>query len=256
LPAGDSILVIWFKILCLAGNVNEDGAMFLTRDIPYTEDMLATEFHRPIDTVRLALKVLQQFGMIEIIDNVYQVTNWQRYQNIDGLERIREQTRIRVARYKENQKLLQGNVSGNAEVTQSNAPRTKNQELRTKNQDKDTTPKPPKGDSEPSTINQFIKSLPYSESFKSAFHDFAEMRRTIKHPMTVRAAQMILNNLDKLSADEKTRIDILNQSIEHSWQGVFEIKGNQQSVKGKQPDYSDPNRYAGEQEDLPEWAKK
>jgi len=74
--------------------------------------------------------------------------------------------------------------------------------------------------------------------------------------MTVRAAQMILNNLDKLSADEKTRIDILNQSIEHSWQGVFEIKGNQQSVKGKQPDYSDPNRYAGEQEDLPEWAKK
>lgn len=86
--------------------VNEDGSILLTKDIPYTEDMLATEFGRSLDTVRLALKVLQQFGMIEIVDNIYQVTNWEKYQNADGLERIREQARIRNRRYRERLKEL------------------------------------------------------------------------------------------------------------------------------------------------------
>lgn len=98
---------------------------------------------------------------------------------------------------------------------------------------------PPK---EPTTVNQFIKSLDRSEKFKSAFMDFAEMRRTIKHPMTVRAAQMILNKLDKLSCNEQEQIDILNQSIEHSWQGVFALKDKQNKSI---PDYSGSKDFFG-----------
>lgn len=110
----------------------------------------------------------------------------------------------------------------------------------------DNNPLPPKGESEPSTINQFIKSLPYSESFKSAFHDFAEMRRTIKHPMTVRAAQMIVTDLNKLSDTEQGKIDILNQSIKKSWQGVFEVKEQGQQKKSTEPDYSKSIDFFGE----------
>lgn len=98
--------MVWFKILCLAGMVNEDGAIFLTKDIPYTEDMLATEFGRSIDTVRLSLKVLQQFGMIEIVDNIYQVTNWEKYQNADGLERLREYNRLAKRKERDKKRLL------------------------------------------------------------------------------------------------------------------------------------------------------
>lgn len=98
---------------------------------------------------------------------------------------------------------------------------------------------PPK---EPTTINQFIKSLDRSEKFKSAFRDFAEMRKTIKHPMTVRAAQMILSKLDRLSNDEQEQIDILNQSIEHSWQGVFALKDKQNKSI---PDYSGSKDFFG-----------
>ena len=55
MPEADSILVIWFKLLCLAGNINESGLLLITKDIPYTEEMLANEFKRPINTVRLEI---------------------------------------------------------------------------------------------------------------------------------------------------------------------------------------------------------
>lgn len=106
LPEADTILVIWFKLLCLAGVVNDYGQVYLTKDIPYTEQMLATQFNRPLATVQMALNVFKSFGMIEITDDIMRVSNWEKYQNIDGMERVREQNRIRKQRQREREKLL------------------------------------------------------------------------------------------------------------------------------------------------------
>lgn len=54
--------------------------------------------------------------------------------------------------------------------------------------------------------------------------DFIEMRKEIKKKLTPRALKMILNKLDKLAGDEYTKIKILEQSILHSWQDVYELK--------------------------------
>lgn len=121
MPDGDSLIVIWVKLLVLAGNVNDNGYVYFTKDIPYTDELLATQFSRPLNTIRLALDVFERFGMIEIVDNLILVSNWEKYQNIDGLEKIREQNRIRQARWKEKQKLLTSNVTDNVTVTDSNA---------------------------------------------------------------------------------------------------------------------------------------
>lgn len=104
LPDGDTLIVIWLKILVLAGSVNDGGLVYFTQDIPYTDQLLATEFNRPLPTVQLALRTFQQFGMIEIVNDLIHVSNWERYQNIEGLEKVREQTRKRVAAYREKQK--------------------------------------------------------------------------------------------------------------------------------------------------------
>ena len=117
LPEGDTIIVIWFKILCLAGTINDNGNIYITQEIPYTDETLATQFNRPLKTIQLALHTFQSFGMVEIIDDILRVSNWENYQNIAGLEKIREQTRKRVAKYRENQRLLGCNVT----VTQRNA---------------------------------------------------------------------------------------------------------------------------------------
>ena len=121
MPDADTIIVIWFKLLCLAGSINENGLIILTKDIAYTDEMLATEFRKPLNTIRLALKTFESFGMIELVDNVYSISNWEKYQNVEKLDKIRDQTRIRVANYRSRQKLLSSNSTGNDNVTQCNA---------------------------------------------------------------------------------------------------------------------------------------
>ena len=122
LPDPDAILVIWFKILTLAGKHNSSGLLMMTDKVHYTDEMLATIFRRPLNTVRMALGVFEQFGMIEIIDGVITLPNWEKHQNIDGMEKIKEQTRNRVAKYRKKQKnLALGNVTGNVTVTDGNA---------------------------------------------------------------------------------------------------------------------------------------
>ena len=120
LPDGDAIIVIWMKLLCLAGDTNNHGMVYFTQDIPYTDQMLSNLFNRPLSTVQFALKMFEQFGMITIVDNILQISNWEKYQNIEGLDRIREQTRKRVERHREKKK-LECNATCNVTVTQSNA---------------------------------------------------------------------------------------------------------------------------------------
>ena len=135
LPDHDAILVIWFKILALAGKHNRNGLLMMSEKVHYTDEMLATIFRRPLNTVRMALEIFEQFGMVEIIDGVIALPNWEKHQNIDGMEKIKTQTRNRVARYREKQKnlALGGNVTCNVTVTESNA----TEEDRDKELDKD-----------------------------------------------------------------------------------------------------------------------
>lgn len=126
LPDGDGIIVIWVKLLCLAGITNDGGLVYFTRDIPYTEQMLANYFQRPIALVQMALRVFQQFGMIELVDDLIMVSGWEKYQNLDRLAELREKERIKKQKYREKQRLLQspeivpGTVHGTApgQVTQ------------------------------------------------------------------------------------------------------------------------------------------
>ena len=109
MPEGDSLLLMWVQLLCLAGNVNDGGFIYLTKEIPYTDEMLATQFNKPISTVRLALKTFEQFGMIEIINNMIFLSSWEKYQSTDRLATIREKDRERKRRKREVEKLLSQN---------------------------------------------------------------------------------------------------------------------------------------------------
>ena len=123
LPEHDAILVIWFKILTLAGRQGGNGLLMMNNKVHYTEEMLAAIFGRPLNTIRLALQTFEKFGMIEIINGIISLPNWEKHQNVDGMEKAKEQTRKRVARYREKQKQLleNGNVTCNVTVTPSNA---------------------------------------------------------------------------------------------------------------------------------------
>jgi len=111
-PARDEILVIWFKLLALAGKTNQNGMLFMNNRIPYTVEMLAAVFNRELNSVRLALNTFEGFGMVEIEDNeVITISNWDKHQNIEGMDKIREQNRLRQQKHREKKKnLLECNV--------------------------------------------------------------------------------------------------------------------------------------------------
>lgn len=121
LPEGNSIVLIWVMLLTMAGRCNANGMIFLTEDIPYSPKMLADELDFEENTVVLALEALERLNMVHINEGFYSIAGWEEYQNIEGMERIKEQTRKRVAKYRENKRLEAGNVTGNVTETPGNA---------------------------------------------------------------------------------------------------------------------------------------
>lgn len=113
LPEGNNIILIWVMLLTKAGKCNSNGYIFLTENIPYTVDILAAEFDFEVSTVNLALGALSRLNMIQQKEEILLVTGWEEHQNAEGLEKIREQNRQRQAKFKEKQKLIEGNVNSN-----------------------------------------------------------------------------------------------------------------------------------------------
>lgn len=107
LPDADTIIVIWVKLLAAAGKANSNGFIMLTENIPMNEEEMATIFNRPLNTVRLALQTFKRYGMIEVDDEAIRIKNWDIHQNIDGMEKVRLQNRMRKQKQRERQKQQQ-----------------------------------------------------------------------------------------------------------------------------------------------------
>lgn len=135
MPEADAILVVWIKLLIQAGKSNTNGYILLSENIPYSPEMLSTIFRRPLPIIKFALKTLKELGMIEVTDsNIIGISNWEKHQNIEGLDKVREKNRIRQARYREQKQLKQSENQTNVtllshNVTQQNKSKNKNKEL-------------------------------------------------------------------------------------------------------------------------------
>lgn len=106
MPERDAIELIWFKLLVLAGKQNNHGLFLFKNAIPYTDEMLSSIFHRPINTVKLAMKTLEEFHLIETIDDVYSIPRWDDYQSLEGFDKSQENNRLRQQRFREKQRAL------------------------------------------------------------------------------------------------------------------------------------------------------
>lgn len=121
MPERDTVLVIWLKLLILAGKCNAGGLIFVTEGMPYTDETLAAVVNRPLNTVRLTLDVLQKLKMIAIDESGIDIVNWEKHQSADKLKELKEQNRKRQKRYYEKHKQKElasnnGNSNDNSNV--------------------------------------------------------------------------------------------------------------------------------------------
>lgn len=209
MPDSDAILVIWFKILCLAGTINESGMLLLTRDIPYNDEMLANQFNRPINTIRLALDTFRKFGMIETTNNILCVSNWEKYQNIETLDKIREQTRLRVAKHREQRKIANSEVC-NVTVTQCNATEEDKKENKNKNKNKNKEP--------PYPLTEFDFSNPLQEKVQEWLTYKTEKKDTYKPT----GFKSLMLKIQKQAAEygEQAVMDLIDECMAANWKGI------------------------------------
>lgn len=105
LPDAYAIITVWFKLLCLAGKQNNSGVFMMGR-IPYTDKMLATIFRMKEATVTMAVQTFEQFGMVEIIDGVITIPNWNKHQSLDAYEKRKQRDRLYQAERRAAQRAL------------------------------------------------------------------------------------------------------------------------------------------------------
>ena len=208
MPNGKEYILFYLKLLC--ESVDHDGNLRFSDQIPYSEEMLATITDTNVDTVRSAIQIFTQLGMMEIMDDgTYFMSEVNRMigsaSNTDGANRVR--------RYRENQKLLsvtKCNDDVTVDVTEHNESKSKS---KSKNKSKNID------------IKGIIDAFCGDDLEKSsALNEFVKMRKLMKKPLTERAMQMIINKLNKLSEDRDTQIAILNESVKHNWLDVYPLK--------------------------------
>lgn len=111
MPEGDALLIVWIKLITLAGKTNDGGYVYISDNMPYTDEMLSIIMNKPLNTIRLALDTFIRLGMIENdIKGIY-LLNFEKHQSLDKLEKIKEQNRLRARKFREKQKLLESNVT-------------------------------------------------------------------------------------------------------------------------------------------------
>lgn len=232
MPEGYAIIVTWLKLLCLAGNINDTGMVYFTKELPYTDQMLATQFNIPLTTVQLALKTFEQFGMIEVVDNILCISNWEKYQNVDRLTEIREYNRLA----KQKSRIKQKALAAVNDMSMTSQPCHDTDKEEDKEKDKKKTKEQKK---EPKKEPKIFSDDP---ELNQAILSFIDFRKSIKKPMTDHAVDLLIKKLNEMSPSIEDQIEIINQSIMNGWQGVFPLKDQGRSSQSvKQPYHKQTN---------------
>jgi len=117
LPAGNEIALMFVMLLGMAGELNKGGY------IPYTPEDLSNLLDIKPSTVELGIKAMLHKGLLEEIDGVYHITNWDKWQAVDSFEKLKIQRRDATRRWRE-KKALETNIPALPDPTDQ-APETK-----------------------------------------------------------------------------------------------------------------------------------
>lgn len=94
MPEGDALLVVWIKLITLAGKTNDGGYIYIAENMPYTDEMLSIIMNKPINTIRLAIETFRSLQMIEYDTKGIFLLNFEKHQSLDKLAELREYNRL------------------------------------------------------------------------------------------------------------------------------------------------------------------
>lgn len=234
MPEADSIIVIWFKLLCLAGKQNNSGVFMLNDRIPYTDKMLATIFRRKETTVTMALRTFEDFGMIEIVDGTITIPKWGKHQSLDKIEKTNERQREYMREYRKKQKLLacgaaldegecktncnaNSNTNGNTNVSCAEEEKEKDSEGEKKKKRKSS---PTVTDE---VASELMEPMNISDPVKEKVHEWLQYKSEIGDTYKTTGFKTLLKQVEQ--AEQKHGATaVMNQidvAMASTWHGMF-----------------------------------
>ena len=192
----------------------QPGEVFIsTRDLA---DRAGDDVSREV--VRKALVRFEKLGFWTLKrtrkGTLIHIVNWRKYQLYDSEGNPRENPR---GTHRE--------PTGNPPRTHGE-PSNKKESKNSKNvrREEHNTPLPPKG-GKGEVASLFKKFSGTNQELLSALKEWQEMRKKGKKPLTEKAAELNLKDLQKLSGgDERLMVSIVLQSIKRGWQGFYALK--------------------------------
>lgn len=237
MPEADSLIVIWFKLLCLAGKMNNSGVFMLNDKIAYTDKMLSTIFRRKETTVQLALKTFEQFGMIEIVDGVITIPNWGKHQNLDRLETKKEYMRNYMKEYREKQKLLTGKpnckTNSKANVSQADIEEDK-EEDKEKEEDKKVR------ETSHTILQRLLPDYVLSDDLQAKMGEWITYKVERKEPYKEQGMKALLRQIENnaMKYGDQALCTLIDESMANGWRGIiFDRLQNQPQRKPKAGGY-------------------
>lgn len=192
-------------------SLKRDGQLMFNDVIPYTPEILSKILNVEVGTMRFALDLFKQLGLVEIFDNgAIFMLNIQEFIGKTSTEADRKKAyRLKIEKAK-------GQMSG--QIEDKSTPEIElDKELELKKKKENN--KKEKGG-----IDSLIFAYTDNQDLIECIKDFIKMRSAIKKPMTDRALKMLFKELDKLESSDERKIKILEQSILNCWQGIFPLK--------------------------------
>ena len=230
---GDTMLIVYIKMLL---NALETNGFYYYEGIE--EDLIqeiASDICENPDVVRNTCFYLISKNLMIMSDDEAQLTQMA---ELIGSE-TESAKRVRKFRELKKSEISSLPLHCNADVTQvKHLCNTEKDIEKEKESDKesekesDTKSKKEK-DKKTDSFDSIIDSYTNNQELKEALKDFIDMRKFIKHPLSIPGLKKALTELDKLAIDDLTKIDIVNQSVVRSWRGLFELQSNNNSNKQK-----------------------
>ena len=168
--------------------------------------------------VRGALERFEKLGFWTLkrarTGTLIHIVNWRKYQLYECVEGTGEGTARAQA----------GHSEGTSRAQRGHSNKKESKNSKNVRREEYNTPLPPKG-GKGGVASLFEKFSGDNQELLSALKEWQEMRKRMKKPLTEKAAELNLKDLQKLSGgDERQMAAIVLQSIKHGWQGFYVLK--------------------------------
>ena len=202
-------------------SLKDNGKLMFNDRIPYNAQMIATITRHSVGTVEKALRIFQDMGLIEVLDNgaIYML-DIQQYIGKSSTEGERK-------------RLYRQRINSNKKELMDKCPDKRPPEIDIDielEKEIDTEIKTDKEKKE--TYVSIIDDYTSSDELKMALKDFVKMRQQIKG-FTHRALRLALNKLDEIALDDYTKIDVVNQSVMNGWKSFYPLHTKQERKENR-----------------------